>query len=192
MYIRSNMNYSTLKEAYSIDSFEKKPKKKKIRVEDDDEITYPKTERIEKFEKSETQSEKSINDSETHKQDILKEIEPYYDEEIEKYLNINDFNENISYLKNNTSKESKEIKDLSEDVKNAEYNKYIEPKCIEITRKESHIDTNDTFMKNMINIGLYILVGLLIIFICDQITEIAISIGMKKTVYILEPYLHNI
>jgi hypothetical protein len=44
----------------------------------------------------------------------------------------------------------------------------------------------------MINIGLYMLVGLLIIFICDQITEIAISIGMKKTVYILEPYLRDI
>lgn len=190
MYIRSNMNYSTLKEAYSIDSFEKKPKKKRIKVDDEDEITYPKTERIEKFDKNDVQSDKSISDSETHKQDFVKEIQPYYDEDIEKYLNIDDFNENISYLKKNTPSESKEIKD--EKASNVEYDKYIEPKCIEISKKDNSSDSNDTFMKNMINIGLYILVGLLIIFICDQITEIAISIGMKKTVYILEPYLHNI
>jgi hypothetical protein len=47
----------------------------------------------------------------------------------------------------------------------------------------------DAYYKNLINIGLFVFIGILIIFLCDQITEIAINIGMKKTVYILEPYL---
>jgi len=177
------MNYSTLKEAYSIDSFDKKPKKKKNKVEEDDEISYPKTERIEKIEKNETSSEKSMHEIETNKRDIIKEIEPYYDEEIEKYLSINDFNNNNFSYKEKSEEEVK----LSP---SQEQQKSIEPKCVEITEKKP--STEDVFMKNMINIGLYMLVGLLIIFICDQITEIAISIGMKKTVYILEPYLRDI
>jgi hypothetical protein len=50
-------------------------------------------------------------------------------------------------------------------------------------------DKKDIFYKNLINIGIFIFIGVLIIFLCDQITEIAVNIGMRKTVLILQPYL---
>ena len=42
---------------------------------------------------------------------------------------------------------------------------------------------------NYINIGLFIFIGIAIILLCDQISEISINIGMRKTAKILEPIL---
>lgn len=170
--LESDMNYSTLKEAYSIDSFEKKIKKKK-RLEDEEENDYPRTEKIIK----DLPHNDKVNSSQDTVQPVLKQdIEPYYDEEIEKYLNVNDFTNNISF--------EKQIP--KEDIINTPNEEKEENQPILEKHNENHS------YKNYINIGLFVLVGLLIIFICDQITEIAISIGMKKTVYILEPYLRDI
>ena len=47
----------------------------------------------------------------------------------------------------------------------------------------------EQFYKNVVNIGIFIFIGILIIFLCDQITEIAIQIGMKRTTMLLEKYL---
>jgi hypothetical protein len=57
--------------------------------------------------------------------------------------------------------------------------------------KNVYVDKKDTFYKNLVNIGLFIFIGILIIFLCEQITEIAINIGMKRTLAILEPYIQK-
>ena len=44
----------------------------------------------------------------------------------------------------------------------------------------------------MINIGLFIFIGIFIIFVLDQITELAVHIGMKKTLDTLLPILEDL
>lgn len=199
------MNYSTLKEAYSIDSFEKKNKnKKKIRFDDEDiPVDYPKTERVEKVSNN---SESSVDIARKEIYDIddmsareahepKPSVEPYYDEDLEKYLNVDEFKSSVPYSPDDqlTQEQPKQVNKLKAprlyqpDNKNSAENE----KNSQESQSRGTTATKDVFYKNLINIGLFILVGILIIFLCDQITEIAISIGMKKTVQILEPYLYK-
>lgn len=203
------MNYSTLKEAYSVDSFEKKNKnKKKIRFDDEDlPVDYPKTERIEKGSNTSDSltdvARKEIYEiDDVPKNEYVKDaqetkplIEPYYDEDLEKYLNIDEFKSSVPYSPDDQLSQEQPKKVINQKAPrlyqpdNNKDTTYNEKKTQE---SQSHgADVKDMFYKNLINIGLFILVGILIIFLCDQITEIAISIGMKKTVQILEPYLYK-
>jgi hypothetical protein len=52
--------------------------------------------------------------------------------------------------------------------------------------------SNDTiFYNNIIHIGLFIFIGIVIILLCDQIVELAIQIGMKRTMNMMQPYLQK-
>lgn len=188
------MNYSTLKEAYSVDTFERERKsksKKKHRNEtihetfveqDQDEDDTKSIEDIKPMEKSKKVSlatNKEILDEKT--------VKPFYDEELEKYLNVNDFQETQPYYPQTFSDENnmtnfKQVKEKPVIAKEIQSD-IIRPKNTDYTK--------DIFYKNLINIGLFILIGIMIIFLCDQITEIAINIGMKKTFELLEPYLQH-
>jgi hypothetical protein len=188
------MNYSTLKEAYSVDTFERERKsksKKKHRNEaihetfveqDQDEDDTKSIEDIKPMEKSKKVSlatNKEILDEKT--------VKPFYDEELEKYLNVNDFQEPQPYYPQTFSDENnmtnfKQVKEKPVIAKEIQSD-IIRPKNTDYTK--------DIFYKNLINIGLFILIGIMIIFLCDQITEIAINIGMKKTFELLEPYLQH-
>lgn len=214
MYIRSgsDMNYSTLREAYSIDSFEKEKKhksKKKVKYE------------IEEFTNDDDNQSDSVVSSDEPKptQDTrgppsqvtqvtqvtkpmtnavqLTNIQPYYDEDLEKYLNINEFKSadtpyvphsydippNASRRLSPALSESVNVVPTVPAVSTVPVaSKKEQPQAEKMTPK-------DVFYKNIVNIGLFVLIGVLIIFMCDQITEIAINLGMKKTVAILEPYL---
>jgi hypothetical protein len=61
-------------------------------------------------------------------------------------------------------------------------------------KKDEKKDAKPTssFYNNLINIGLFIFIGVVFILLCDQITELAIQIGMKRAVSILEPYLQKV
>ena len=48
------------------------------------------------------------------------------------------------------------------------------------------------FYKNIINIGLFILIGVFIIFLLDLLTELALHKGMKQTVEVLIPLLEEL
>jgi hypothetical protein len=51
-------------------------------------------------------------------------------------------------------------------------------------------DKSDNYIYNAIfNISILLIIGIAIILLCDQIVELAIQIGMKRAVYILEPYI---
>ena len=63
---------------------------------------------------------------------------------------------------------------------------------ITIIEEINNKTNKDLFYKNIINIGLFIFIGIVIILLCDQITEVAINIGMKRTMTMLEPYLEKI
>jgi hypothetical protein len=49
---------------------------------------------------------------------------------------------------------------------------------------------SDNYIYNAIfNISILLIIGIAIILLCDQMVELAIQIGMKRAVYILEPYI---
>ena len=195
MYIRGDMmNYSTLKEAYSVDTFEREKKsksKKKHRNEtiretfseqDHDEDDTKSVEDIKPIEKS-----KKVSLA-TNKETLdEKTVKPFYDEELEKYLNVNDFQETQPYYPQTFSDENN-MTNFKPVKEKPVINKEIQS---DIIRPKNTDNTKDIFYKNLINIGLFILIGIMIIFLCDQITEIAINIGMKKTFELLEPYLQH-
>lgn len=231
MYIRSgsDMNYSTLREAYSIDSFEKEKKhksKKKIKYEveeftndDDNQSDFVQS------------SDDTKVSSDTHRQtsqvtpvtqatqvtqvtpvpkpmvNVTKptNIQPYYDEDLEKYLNINEFKSaDTPYIPQTYDIPPNASRRLSPALSEIHASQAVPvvPTVPVITDvpvrskkgdqpQTEKITPKDVFYKNIVNIGLFVLIGVLIIFMCDQITEIAINLGMKKTVAILEPYLNK-
>jgi len=188
------MNYSTLKEAYSVDTFERERKsksKKKHRNEtihetfveqdhdEDDTKSIEDTKPMEKSKKVSLAANKETLDEKT--------VKPFYDEELEKYLNVNDFQETQPYYPQTFSDENN-MTNFKPAKEKPVINKEIQS---DIIRPKNTDYTKDIFYKNLINIGLFILIGIMIIFLCDQITEIAINIGMKKTFELLEPYLQH-
>ena len=266
------MNYSTLKEAYSIDSFDKEKKKSKksktakieeFEVEDDSsDISQRDVKNINNIKNN--QPERTISRQPHEKPNVLKGVQPHYDEELEKYLNVNDFQDNNlhyypqdhthsykntnfsspqqnnSYIgyENNGKYEPKQpyyrpvarsydtlndqyvekpvrqqsaaptepsmkfrpIQSVEQSENNFEMERrqrmnYSEPPLPPRTipnvksPEKAIVEEKETFYKNLVNIGLFVFIGILIIFLCEQITEIAINIGMKKTIMILEPYM---
>lgn len=231
MYIRSgsNMNYSTLREAYSIDSFEKDKKhktKKKVKYEveeftNEDDVRYE-TEHNSGDTKSINDTQVSSQQSEQPKpmpnllhKPVRQEpanIQPYYDEDLEKYLNINDFKSvDTPYIPQSYDVQPNSSRAISPSPTTqmtsvspvspvtpvtpvtptqSTQSMRLTERHVELPQAE-RATPKDIFYKNIVNIGLFILIGILIIFLCDQITEIAVNIGMKKTVAILEPYLNK-
>lgn len=268
------MNYSTLKEAYSVDSFDKEKKKSKkskaVRIEefedDASDISQRDVKNIERVSVQERQNipiQEPSRPSEQERPKTLKGVQPHYDEELEKYLNINDFQStNLNYYPqdytqsyNNTNYSSPDTNNFhsgyeqedryqpkqlyqrpvtrtSYDATNDQYERPVRsqapPTFIPIesqsaqvphrriqaqqvaqapqyvqqiqhipqqhvmkTPEKAVVEQKDTFYKNLINIGLFVFIGILIIFLCDQITEIAINIGMKRTMMLLEPYMNK-
>jgi hypothetical protein len=257
------MIYSTLREAYSVDSFEKDRKTSKSRRK----IKY---EEVEDFgnepESPRTSSEKSVKTVPSvppvppvpltpNVPQTQSNIQPYYDEELEKYLNINDFKSisETQYIPQNfqqnsmpnqqtQTQSSQQFQPVTQTrpfytsqqvpvhappqpqpvqpvqqpqpvpvqpvqpvqpvpvqqpqpVQPVQQPQQPQPvqQSQETRASVSESSTKkDIFYKNLINIGLFALIGILIIFLCDQITEIAINIGMKKTVFILEPFLQEL
>ena len=264
------MNYSTLKEAYSIDSFDKEKKKSK----------KSKTVKIEEFEDDSSDiSQRDVKTNQYNQQqrtlpnpkhpeetrsasvNVLKNVQPHYDEELEKYLNVNDFQDNnlhyypqdhtksynntnfssppennsyIGYendgkyeptqpyyrqvspapprnLHNNLRNKNDEYverptrqqqsRQMNSEEREIEARRFAQlqdqresrkvnyPEPLPKSPEKAIIEEKDTFYKNLVNIGLFIFIGILIIFLCEQISEIAINIGMKKTIMILEPYM---
>lgn len=263
------MNYSTLKEAYSIDSFDKEKKKSKkaksaVRLEEFEDDISESSQKETKNNISSRPLSKQVSVTELpERPKILKDVQPHYDEELEKYLNVNDFKDNNlhyypqdytqSYQNTNYSSPSQhntpqheydnedryEPKQLYQRPVSISYNandQYMEPPVrsnappIDSYRPSSKyrgsgpgqsgnsntfvpmkksqyvepiqyiapveqpqkmiVEQKDIFYKNLVNIGLFIFIGILIIFLCEQITEIAINIGMKKTMILLAPYMN--
>jgi hypothetical protein len=51
-------------------------------------------------------------------------------------------------------------------------------------------DKSDNYIYNAIfNISILLIIGIAIILLCDQMVELSIQIGMKRAVYILEPFI---
>jgi hypothetical protein len=48
----------------------------------------------------------------------------------------------------------------------------------------------DNYIYNAIfNISILLVIGIAVILLCDQIVELSINIGMKRTINILEPFI---
>jgi hypothetical protein len=212
------MNYSTLKEAYNIDTFEKKLKSKsksdkKHKVEyNDNDIKKDDDINIENYVNNDFNDINGMNGmngmnginginnninginginevNENKLANVEKNIMPYYDKDLEKYL----LNAPVTAtpkedeLENNKKNLIKEIAPITKDIEKFSNN-------VIVNTSESEIENLKIFNKNnkmYINIFLFLFIGIVIIFICEQITEIAINIGMKSCIKILKPYLDN-
>ena len=171
-----------------------------------------------------------------------KSIQPYYDEDLEQYFDINNMTDAINYkssnktgyandntgeyrnMHTNSSKSGDDLLrteeyNLSEDDKKqalqalsvlqsiekkinqqkAEQQKAEQQKAEQQKADQQKAEPEkaqkpekpNTFYNNLINIGLFIFIGIIFILLCDQITELAIQIGMKRAISILEPYLQK-
>lgn len=58
------------------------------------------------------------------------------------------------------------------------------------TATKDKSDKSDNYIYNAIfNISILLIIGIAIILLCDQMVELSIQIGMKRAVYILEPFI---
>lgn len=193
------MIYSTLKEVYDVDTFEKKKKKKCKDVDNE----YLDISEIKETKDPKKAKELYMQPAPTQcatppsrKQNMVN-VKPFLDDELEHYFNFNDYQNSIpkpQVLTHPASNPSPPP--VAEQAGTPPQSASAEPvKPAEPVKSQASVATpgskskQDMYYKNLINIGLFIFIGILIIFLCDQITEIAVNIGMKKTVYILEPYL---
>lgn len=176
-----------------------------------------------------------------NKNSKFKDIQPYYDEDLEQYFNINNLNDQVKYKSNTstnpifmpnenktgyTNDNTGEYRNMStnendnllkteaynlseEDKKNAlqalSILKTIEDKINKNAKTASPENTpkpkeeppivkaegkkTSSFYTVLINIGLFIFIGVVIILLCDQMVELAIQLGMKKAVNVLEPFM---
>jgi hypothetical protein len=185
--------YSTLKEAYDIDTFERDKKYKKKKAKCDEELLEESKEIKQPVASTSIEPQSTIC-TKTQKPVVsMKNVKPFLDEELEQYLNVEDFKNAIPTPNLPTSASSAPVA-------------FVEPVAPVVSAVPVSVtpvvpatipptvtkkDDKDLFYRNLINIGLFAFIGILIIFLCDQITEIAINLGMKKTVAILEPYLRK-
>lgn len=203
-------------EAYEVDSFEKKKKKKQVRIIPPSSEISDHSHHLEKSDNSLSSLNKKnhsdINDDfdtiPTHLTTANEqpkvpfqnksEIQPFYDEELEQYLNYKEFQQMKEGPLNQQATLSPPVQVPVHHVQSVatsipvQVQQQQQPQPVYSIPPREHIsEKKDMFYKNLVNIGLFIFIGVLIIFLCDQITEIAISLGMKRTVQLLEPYLRN-
>jgi hypothetical protein len=153
---------------------------------------------------------KPVSYDEFNRRCKMNNIQPYEDDDIDRYLNLNNFKNDINYQpkqqtdnkteneQNNKQLSSKKNTDnKSETILKPEDKTYVNyNKNVDInTDKDKKLELSENKNKlysTYINIGLFIFIGIAIILLCDQIAEIAINIGMRKTARLLEPYLNKL
>lgn len=226
---------------------------------------YNKNEVINTTNNKNTSIKPSINLYENYdkiKNDKIDLIEPYYDEDLDNYLNLSDFNNNnvqmqkicdddykktlmnynynlrtqdtLNYNKddyvlvskkdlmefnNNLNKKNENYKAAlnQQTIPNSSTNNYTIPKKtntvntynveqtyapqddnIVINNPNKVIESYDNmphsknFYKTLINIAIFILIGIFIIYLLDLLTELALNRGMKRTLDTLLPLLEEL
>lgn len=311
------MNYATLAEAFNVETFDKK-KKKKDKLEDNNDINIEEYKKefthcepiqpphfklpvsgkaMEKYNdayqiflkdrkinenknynkndiintvSNNSNSKSSINLYENYdkiKTDKIDSVEPYYDEDLDNYLNLSDFNNNnvqmqkicdddykktlMNYdynlrtqdtfnhnkddyvlvskkdlmefnnslnIKNNNYKNAIDKQEISNNPNNNSvsynntenipnrnnlinkiYEETIRPhddmiinNSTRIIENYENINKTNNFYKILINIAIFILIGIFIIYLLDLLIELALNRGMKKTLDTLLPLLEEL
>jgi hypothetical protein len=88
----------------------------------------------------------------------------------------------------NNDKIQREKKAKDDKAKKDKEDKEREEKLQESIRENKK---SEGIINTIINVLIFIFIGVAIILLCDYIVEMAIHIGMKKTTNILEPYINN-
>jgi len=129
----------------------------------------------------------------------MNNISGFYDDELEQYYKVNDINLT-------TSCEDDQAKKIQPDFKYQSPNKVatLSPSPnvnnLQLSSPPSSLSSYTVFPKNndtskfqmIIDAILFILAGVLIIFLCDQLFKLGMSVGMRDTIEILTPYLKEI
>jgi hypothetical protein len=198
------MIYSTLKEVYNVDSFEKEKKKKK-KSKYDEELFNEEQANLSDNAKNLYAPPNTTSPcitTETLKpvyKASMNNVKPFLDEDLEQYLNVDDMPrptvkkvEQVLHAAEVPQEAKQEIKEeKSSQPSPSSQPSIASPPHLNAVPVQQVASDKDIFYKNLINIALFVFIGILVLFLCDQITEIAINIGMKKTVAILEPYLER-
>ncbi len=203
------MIYSTLKEVYHVDSFEKEKKKKKKSRHDDEIFTE---EQVNLTENAKNLYVPPNTTSFCTSADTLKPIykasmnnvKPFLDEDLEQYLNFDEMPKPVpkkvepqqqqphtAVVVQQPQPQAQQQPQPQAQQQAQQQQQAEQHQIVAVSTKPEVISEKDMFYRNLINIALFVFIGILILFLCDQITEIAINIGMKKTVAILEPYLER-
>lgn len=181
------MMYSTLKEVYNVDSFEKsaekeKKHKKKNKNKDDSEETDTKDLYIEPVPTQCTPP--------PSRKISMTDVKPYLDADLEQYLNHVSQQQTLNQpVVTPNTQATTNSSNVTTATTATELVPAVTKKVEPVVAPLPNTDKKNIFYKNLINIGLFVFIGILVIFLCDQITEIAVNIGMKKTVELLKPYL---
>ena len=179
------MIYSTLKEVYNVDSFEKDKKHKKKNID---------CESNKKNKDLYIEPAASFCTVPPSRKVAMNNVKPFVDDELEQYLDY-------SSVATPQPVPKMSVQAAEPVAHKADPNIQIEAQAaptVQAAPTAKSIPSaiasspKDLFYKNLINISLFVFIGILIIFLCDQITEIAVNIGMKKTVSILEPYISRL
>lgn len=195
------MIYSTLKEVYKVDTFEKKKKKKCVDDYSDNGDEVMSRDKDSKDRKSKDlylQAMPTQCSTAPSRKHSMNNVKPFLDDELEHYFNFNQNNANTAAAPApvpaaNPVSVAAHVTAPATPVTATPVTAPATPvtavTTVAVASTQSTKSKKDAYYKNLINIGLFVFIGILIIFLCDQITEIAINIGMKKTIAILEPYL---
>lgn len=147
-----------------------------------------------------------------NKRSDITKIKPYDEDDLDQYLSLENFKDAInskppnemmntqgvsepvpekpSYEpKEDSTKDPIRFHNKTGELTSLERSFLLSKMNEENNKKLQESEKKNKMYSNYINIGLFIFIGIAIILLCDQIAEIAINIGMRKTAKILEPYL---
>jgi len=109
-------------------------------------------------------------------------VKPYFNNDLDVYLNFNDSN-NIIKNTNNTNNDNDIILNKLNSYLNLfDFNDDDNDTVNNINTNNINTNANniDTFYKSLINLCIFIFIGIIIIIICDQITKLAFIVSMNE------------
>ena len=121
----------------------------------------------------------------------MNEVSGYYDEDLENYLSINDMRAAPAQNMPNVSPKQPQAKPAQPyDPDESPFAKAMQ-QALPVLReaRESREARAVDHWQNMWDILLFIIAGLLVIFLCEQLFKLAMMVGMKHALEVLQPYL---
>jgi len=121
----------------------------------------------------------------------MEQVHGYYDEDLEQYLQTKDMKAAPTLI--NTAIEKKDLNTQPYDPESSPYAKALDVfkhdaiKTETATTQQPPKPVNP--WQNIWDMLLFIFAGILIMFLCEQLFKMAMMIGMKRTIEMIEPYL---
>ncbi len=118
-------------------------------------------------------------------------VSGYYDEELEQYLQTKDMKGSVLVPPTPLPKEDLQAQpyDPSASPFRKAMLEYQDEKEVRVAPSVTSAPVNINPWDNIWDIAIFVAAGLLILLLCEQLFKLAVMIGMRKTVELLEPFL---